>query len=48
MARFDTHLLDSNDRFPNLELSLSTGGKLNFPDELGGDYSVFLVYRGYW
>src|ERR1041385_1283701 len=41
-------LLDTGDRFPRLELNLTTGRRLALPDELKLPYNVVLVNRGAW
>jgi len=48
MARFDSLLLDSDDLFPEMELRLVSGEPMKVPQELGGGYAVFLLYRGHW
>ena len=48
MARMDSHILDTNDFFPEMELSLVSGERLKIPHGFGDGYSVFLIYRGYW
>ena len=41
-------LLDTGDRFPRLELNLTTGRRLVLPDELKLPHNVILVNRGAW
>ena len=48
MARVGTTILDSGDRFPDLSVSLVSGGTLTLPDTLGPGYGVALFYRGHW
>ena len=48
MARLDSNFLDTNDLFPEMELSLVSGELLRIPQELVEGYAVFLLYRGYW
>ncbi|HEY2304584.1 MAG TPA: redoxin domain-containing protein, partial [Streptosporangiaceae bacterium] len=44
----DKTLLHPGDRFPALTLALTGGGTLRLPDDLAGDFSVILFYRGSW
>jgi hypothetical protein len=48
MARAGSAYLDTNDRFPNLELQLVSGEKLKLPEGIGEGYGVVLIYRGHW
>lgn len=48
MARTGSAYLDSNDRFPRLELSLVSGENLRLPEGIGEGYGLFLIYRGHW
>jgi hypothetical protein len=48
MARIDSLILDTNDRFPNLELKLVSGETLKLPQGTGEGYGVVLFYRGHW
>ena len=48
MARLDSKFLDTNDLFPDMELSLVSGEVLEIPKGLDDVYAVFLLYRGYW
>jgi hypothetical protein len=41
-------MLDSGDRFPNLELDQVGGGKLRLPHDLADEWGVILMYRGHW
>jgi len=34
--------------FPQLELQLVSGEKLNLPEGTGEGYGVILIYRGHW
>jgi peroxiredoxin len=48
MGRISTILLDSNHRFPELDLQLISGKTLKLPKEAGDGYAVVFFYRGYW
>ena len=48
MARVSSAYLDTDDIFPDLELQLTSGEKLELPEGMGGGYGVFLIYRGHW
>jgi hypothetical protein len=48
MARMDSHILDTNDSFPEMALRLVSGELLRIPQEFGDGYAVFLLYRGHW
>jgi hypothetical protein len=48
MATCASKLLDTNDRFPEMDLKLLSGETLRIPDGLGNGYGVILLYRGYW
>ncbi len=48
MARPNTMQLDTDDRFPELELELLDADSLQLPGGLAGDWTVVLVYRGHW
>ena len=48
MARLNSKFLDTNDLFPEMEVSLVSGEVLKIPQEFGDGYAVFLLYRGYW
>jgi peroxiredoxin len=40
--------LDTGDRFPDLELSLVSGGMQRISALAAGQWSVVLLYRGDW
>jgi len=48
MARIASASLDTNDMFPQLELQLVSGERLNLPEGIGEGYGVLLIYRGHW
>lgn len=48
MARPNTMQLDTDDRFPELELELLDADNLQLPGGIVGDWTVVLVYRGHW
>ncbi len=48
MARIGSALLDTDQRFPDLELQLTTGEKITLPSDSGEDFVVIFFYRGYW
>jgi hypothetical protein len=48
MARLDSNFLDTNDFFPEMELTLVSGEQLKIPQGFGDGYAVLLLYRGYW
>jgi peroxiredoxin len=48
MARIESMLLDTDQRFPDLELQLASGEKIVLPADSGEDYTVIFFYRGYW
>lgn len=48
MAKSGPRALDTNDRFPDIELDLIDGQRLKLPEGLGEGYAVVLLYRGYW
>ncbi len=48
MARIGSSILDTNDRFPDLELKLVSGETLKLPQATGEGYGVVLFYRGHW
>jgi hypothetical protein len=48
MARMDSSILDTNDRFPDLEMKLVSGETLKLPQATGEGYGVVLFYRGHW
>ncbi|MGH7848388.1 MAG: hypothetical protein ACREQW_24890 [Candidatus Binatia bacterium] len=40
--------LNMGDFFPKYTVKAAAGQTLNFPDDLRGEYSVLLFYRGVW
>ncbi len=48
MGRIGSVVLDTNDRFPELDLPLISGKTLKFPQEGGDGYAVVWFYRGGW
>jgi hypothetical protein len=48
MARESSTILDTGDRFPDLEFHLVSGGRMLFPRDSGSRWRVLLVYRGHW
>ena len=48
MARAGTHILDSGETFPTLEMSTVTHGRIVVPDVFEKGWGVFLVYRAHW
>jgi len=48
MGRLGKNLLDTGDRFPELDLQLISGRTLRLPQELEEGYSVIFLYRGHW
>ena len=48
MARTTSTLLDTNDRFPELNLQLISGETVALPAGTGDGYSVIFFYRGHW
>lgn len=48
MPRMTDNMLDSGDRFPDLELDQVGGGKLRLPHDLADEWGVILMYRGHW
>jgi hypothetical protein len=48
MGKIGSVVLDTNDRFPELDLPLISGKTLKFPQEGGDGYAVVLFYRGGW
>ncbi|MGD8228751.1 MAG: hypothetical protein PVH82_07935 [Desulfobacteraceae bacterium] len=48
MAKVREVFLDANDRFPELEMEIISGGTLSLPRDFGNGYAVFILYRGYW
>jgi peroxiredoxin len=41
-------ILDTNDRFPELEFKIVSGETLKLPQATGPGYGVILFYRGHW
>jgi peroxiredoxin len=48
MARIGSLILDTNDRFPEMEVQLVSGETLKLPQATGEGYGVVLFYRGHW
>ncbi|MBU2498751.1 MAG: hypothetical protein KKE57_07625 [Proteobacteria bacterium] len=48
MARSGSRVLDTNDRFPDMDVQLIDGQRLKLPEGFGEGYAVVLLYRGYW
>jgi hypothetical protein len=48
MGRINSGLLDTNDRFPELDFQLISEKTLKFPKETGEGYAVLFLYRGHW
>ncbi len=48
MANESLVLLDTNDNFPELVVSLISGETLNLPEATGAGYGIVLFYRGGW
>ncbi len=48
MGKTSANFLDTNERFPELELHLTNGNTYKLPDDIGNKYGVFLVLRGKW
>lgn len=48
MARKQGVILDTGDPFPEMNLQLTNGEILSFPEQMGDGYSVVLFYRGKW
>jgi hypothetical protein len=48
MAHEKDVLLDSGERFPDLDFNLVDGGKMSFLRDTGGQWRVLLIYRGHW
>ena len=40
--------LDMGDRFPEYSVRITAGSVLKLPDDLRGEYSALLFYRGIW
>ncbi len=48
MARTGSTILDTNNPFPQISLSLASGQSLELPVDTGDGYAVVLFYRGFW
>ena len=48
MARAGTHLLDSGETFPTLEMPTVAHGPIAVPSVFDKGWGVFLVYRAHW
>ena len=48
MARANSAILDSGDRFPQLTFETVAHGRLTLPGAFGDGWAVFLAYRGHW
>ena len=48
MGRIGSALLDTNDRFPELDLRLISDKTIKLPQEAGDGYAVVFFYRGGW
>ena len=48
MGREGSIILDTNDRFPDMDLKLISGETVKLPDATGEGYGIVLFYRGYW
>jgi peroxiredoxin len=48
MARMGSFILDTNDRFPEMELKVISGETMKLPQATGAGYGVLLFYRGHW
>ncbi len=48
MAQSLGNKLDTGDRFPDLDLSLVSGGAQRLSTLTAGQWSVVLLYRGDW
>ena len=48
MARAGTHILDSGESFPIIEMSTVKHGQVAVPDVFDSGWGVFLVYRAHW
>lgn len=40
--------LNVGDLFPRYDIGTAQGGSLHIPEDLSGEYSVVLFYRGHW
>lgn len=48
MSKADQFILDNNDIFPDLKLTLIHNTKSSVYEILGHGYGVVLLYRGHW
>ena len=48
MVREGSVILDTNDRFPDMDLKLISGETVKLPEATGEGYGIVLFYRGYW
>ena len=48
MARAGTHILDSGDAFPSLEMSTVKHGRIAVPKMFERGWGVLLLYRAHW
>ncbi len=48
MARAGTHILDSGQPFPTLEIATVAHGPIVVPNVFERGWGVFLVYRAHW
>lgn len=48
MTRANVAILGTGDVFPSMEITTVSGSKLRVPEDLQGDWSVVLFYRGGW
>ena len=48
MARLGSGFIDTDDKFPEMDLQLTDGSTLKLPAGTGEGYAVILLYRGYW
>jgi len=48
MARADSALLDTGDRFPDLAFETVNHGRVHIDRHFSQGYGVVLIYRGHW
>lgn len=48
MSKAGTFILDTNDVFPDLKLTLTNNESSDVYGVLGTGYGVVLLYRGHW
>lgn len=48
MAKESAVFLDTNDAFPEMNLTLVSGRALSLPEATGKGYGIILFYRGSW